>query len=44
VVEFEGMNDRDYYLKKDPVHQAFAKKIGAIWTKGNIVDIELGVF
>ncbi|EFX03226.1 stress responsive a b barrel domain containing protein [Grosmannia clavigera kw1407] len=38
VVEFASTADRDYYIKTDPVHLAFAKSIGAFVTKVIVVD------
>lgn len=29
-MKFENEKDRDYYVKEDPVHDAFAKSIGEV--------------
>lgn len=44
VVFFENVEDRDYYVKKDPAHQAFVKSIGDIMASARVVDFEPGVF
>lgn len=44
VVNFENVEDRDYYVKKDPAHQAFVKSIGDIIASARVVDFEPGVF
>ncbi|KAK3987518.1 dabb-domain-containing protein [Cladorrhinum sp. PSN332] len=44
VVEFESVEDRDYYVATDPVHQAFVKSIGDVVTKAIVVDFEDRVY
>ncbi|TID24158.1 stress responsive A/B barrel domain protein [Venturia nashicola] len=44
VVNFENIEDRDYYVKKDPAHEAFVKSIGDIMASARVVDFEPGVF
>ncbi len=38
------MDDRDYYVKNDPTHQAFVKSIGGIVEKVTVVDFTDGVY
>ncbi|KAL2760181.1 hypothetical protein ACRALDRAFT_1091148 [Sodiomyces alcalophilus JCM 7366] len=38
VVEFASAEDRDYYVKDDPAHQAFVKSIGGLIEKAVVVD------
>ncbi|RFU26302.1 hypothetical protein B7463_g10032, partial [Scytalidium lignicola] len=42
IAEFDSLADRDYYVKTDPSHKDFVKKIAATWTKGHTIDIEPG--
>ncbi|KAK4221162.1 dabb-domain-containing protein [Podospora fimiseda] len=44
VVEFESVEDRDYYVATDPAHQAFVKSIGDVVIKAIVVDFEDGVY
>lgn len=44
VVEFESKEDRDYYVKKDPVHAAFVKDVVPLLAKPIIVDFHAGQF
>ncbi|KAK2034781.1 stress responsive A/B barrel domain-containing protein [Colletotrichum zoysiae] len=44
VVEFESAEDRDYYVHKDPAHQAFVEKAGPSILKARVVDFTPGVF
>ncbi|KAF7553319.1 hypothetical protein G7Z17_g3718 [Cylindrodendrum hubeiense] len=44
VVEFSTAEDRDYYVKTDPAHQAFIKTIGALVDKAIVVDFADGVY
>lgn len=44
VVEFENAEDRDYYVKSDPVHLAFVKSLGGVIEKVQVVDYTSGVF
>jgi hypothetical protein len=38
VVEFASREDRDYYVKEDPTHQAFVKSIEDLVEKAIVVD------
>ncbi|PWY90583.1 hypothetical protein BO94DRAFT_555692 [Aspergillus sclerotioniger CBS 115572] len=38
VVQFATAEDRDYYVKQDPAHQAFIKSLDGIVEKAQVVD------
>jgi Stress responsive A/B Barrel Domain len=44
VVEFESVEDRDYYTSKDPTHLAFTKVAGEVLVKAIVVDFNPGSF
>jgi hypothetical protein len=44
VVEFESAEDRDYYVKKDPVHREFAASVGELVQQVRVLDFESGKF
>ncbi|KAF5008541.1 hypothetical protein FDECE_5197 [Fusarium decemcellulare] len=44
VAEFKSAEDRDYYVKKDPAHQAFIATLPALLEKVVAVDFTDGVF
>lgn len=44
VVEFASAEDRDYYVLKDPVHQAFVRSLDGIVEKAQVIDFTDGVF
>jgi hypothetical protein len=44
VVEFSSVEDRDYYTKTDPSHQAFVKGIWHLVEKAIVVDFINGVY
>ncbi len=44
VVEFASAEDRDYYVSKDPAHQAFVKKNGPRFDEVRVIDYEKGVY
>lgn len=48
MVQFASLEDRDYYLNKDPAHRAFAETVlggeRKLVEKVVIVDYEVGVF
>jgi hypothetical protein len=44
VVEFSTVEDRDYYVSKDPAHMAFVKSVGALVDKAIVVDFANGVY
>lgn len=43
-VEFESTEDRDYYVKSDPAHQAFIAFAGTVVEKAIVVDYTPGAF
>ena len=44
IVEFDSLEDRDYYVGQDPTHQAFIKGRGGIIEKAIVVDYTAGGF
>lgn len=44
VVEFANKEDRDYYVQKDPVHQAFIKSLDGVIEKTQVIDFADRVF
>ena len=44
VVEFASKEDRDYYVFRDPAHQAFKAKISDKIDGATVVDYEKGIF
>ncbi|KAF7185228.1 Stress-response A/B barrel domain-containing protein HS1 [Pseudocercospora fuligena] len=44
VSEFQSEEDREYYLKKDPVHLEFVKSLEGIVLNVRVVDFEPGKF
>ncbi|KIW01280.1 uncharacterized protein PV09_07319 [Verruconis gallopava] len=44
VMWFESEADRDYYVEKDPAHQAFKQSLAGIIQSACVVDFETGVF
>ncbi|KAF5619466.1 hypothetical protein F52700_11749 [Fusarium sp. NRRL 52700] len=44
VATFESAEDRDYYVKTDPAHQAFIAKVGDLLEKAIVVDFTNGVY
>jgi len=44
VMWFDSVEDRDYYVKDDPTHQAFAKSATSIIGSVRVVDFETGAF
>ncbi|KXX82643.1 hypothetical protein MMYC01_201085 [Madurella mycetomatis] len=44
VVEFDSVEDRDYYVQTDPTHQAFVNSIGDLVEKAIVVDFVDGVY
>ena len=38
MVEFDSVEDRDYYVAKDPTHLAFVGSIGDLVEKAIVVD------
>lgn len=43
-MEFNSAEDRDYYVRTDPAHQAFVKSIGGLVEKAIVVDFSNGVY
>ena len=44
MVEFASTEDRDYYVSKDPAHQAFVKKHSPDFEDVRVVDYEAGMY
>ncbi|KAK2606261.1 hypothetical protein QQS21_003309 [Conoideocrella luteorostrata] len=44
IVEFESVQDRDYYVNEDPAHSAFVKEVLQSLDKATILDFSPGVF
>ena len=44
MVEFASKEDRDYYVAKDPTHQAFVKKNSPRFDDVRVIDYEKGVY
>ncbi|KAF2114958.1 stress responsive A/B barrel domain-containing protein [Lophiotrema nucula] len=44
VLDFASIEDRDYYVDKDPVHDQFKKDVGVLLEKAQVIDFEDGVF
>jgi len=43
-MEFDSVEDRDYYVNDDPAHDKFKKLAGEILEKAVVVDYINGVF
>jgi len=43
-VEFASIEDRDYYVSKDPAHITFGKEQGARFEDVRVIDYEKGVY
>lgn len=43
-MEFESVEDRDYYVQKDSAHLEFVKSLGAVLEKAQVVDFTPGAF
>ena len=43
-MQFANTDDRNYYVEKDPVHDAFKKEISAIVEKVGVLDFTNGNF
>jgi hypothetical protein len=44
ILRFNSNEDRDYYVKEDPAHQAFKDAASAVIEKTLVVDFQEGVF
>jgi hypothetical protein len=44
VVDFRSAEDRDYYVKTDPAHQAFVASLGGLVNKLVVLDFIDGVY
>lgn len=44
VVEFASLEDRDYYVTKDPAHQAFVKTLNGVVEKPTVLDFTDGLY
>ncbi len=43
-MEFENVEDRDYYAEKDPVHRSFIDSLGPFVAGAQVIDFVPGVF
>lgn len=44
VVDFASVEDRDFYISSDPVHQAFSEKNRPRFDDVRVIDYEKGVY
>lgn len=44
MIEFAKVEDRDYYVKEDPVHRAFAKDLEELLAGVRVVEFDDGVY
>lgn len=44
ILRFNSNEDRDYYVKEDPAHQAFKDAAAEVVEKTLVVDFQEGVF
>lgn len=44
ILRFSSNEERDYYVKEDPAHQAFKDAAAAVVEKTIVVDFQEGVF
>lgn len=44
VVEFNSIDDRNFYVSSDHVHQSFVKKNGSKFEDVRVIDYEKGVY
>jgi len=44
ILRFSSIEERDYYVKSDPAHQAFKDAAAAVVEKTIVVDFQEGVF
>ncbi len=44
IMEFDSIEDRDYYVNDDPTHDQFKKLAGEILEKAQVVDFTDRVF
>lgn len=44
VLHFSSLEDRDYYVEKDPAHAAFKKAVAEVLEKPLVLDFTDGVF
>jgi Stress responsive A/B Barrel Domain len=44
VVEFNSVEDRDYYALKDPLHLAFGAFVGTVVSQVQVVDFISNAF
>ncbi|KAL2057026.1 hypothetical protein ABVK25_002765 [Lepraria finkii] len=44
VMEFENIEDRDFYVTEDPVHQWFVKSIGDVIEKAQVIGFTPDVY
>jgi len=44
VVQFDSVEDRDYYVKEDPAHRAFVQALIPYLAKPYVIDFTPGEF
>jgi hypothetical protein len=44
IMEFDGAEDRDYYVDHDPAHLEFKKLAGPFLEKAQVIDFTNGTF
>jgi hypothetical protein len=43
IIRFNSNEDRDFYVKEDPAHQAFKDAAAAVVKKAQVVDFQEGI-
>jgi hypothetical protein len=44
IIRFDSNEDRNYYVKEDPAHQAFKNAVAAVVEKAQVIDFQEGIF
>jgi hypothetical protein len=44
IIRFDSNEDRDYYVKEDPAHQAFKNAAAAVIEKAQVIDFQEDIF
>jgi hypothetical protein len=44
IIRFDSDEDRDYYVKEDPAHQAFKNAAVAVVKKAQVIGFQEGTF
>ena len=44
ILEFDSVEDRNYYIEEDPAHKAFQQSVAAVLDKVIVVDFTNGRF